>query len=179
MKYKVPSTKTVQEDLKQYKSFPIDDWFPYDQSFKQIVDAKVAQMLHFEKSFIKKFNPYFDNLKDCLHSLCNAVFANGYWDNTAEHHTVLKILWDTYDGLNDEGSTYTSPPFQVSLSQGAPSDKCQVSNSAKHPSYSASAKIPKSGSLGLGKWKASRSATNSKMESLRDSWSSKKRCSHF
>ena len=139
------------------------------QSFKQIADAKVAQMSCFEKSFIEKFDPYFDNLKDCLCSLRNIIFANGYWDNTAKHHTVLEILRDTYDSLDDEGSTYTSPPSQMSSSQGALSDKCQVLNSAKCPSYSAGAKIPKSGSSGLGKWQASRSAVNSKIESLTDS----------
>ena len=30
MKYKAPSTKRVQEDLKHFRSFPIDDWFTYD-----------------------------------------------------------------------------------------------------------------------------------------------------
>ena len=179
MKYKAPSTKRVQEDLKQYKSFPVDDWFPYDRSFKQIADAKVAQMSRFEKSFIEKFDPYFDDLKDCLRSLRNIIFANGYWDNTAEHHTVLEILRDTYDSLDDEGSTYTSPPSRMSSSQGAPSDKRWVSNSAKRPSYSAGAKIPKSGSSGLGKRQASGSAANSKIESSTDSRSSKKRRSRF
>ena len=139
-------------------------------------------MSHFEKSFIAKFTPYFNNLKDCLCSLCKAIFANGFWDNTAEHHLVLKILRETYNSLLDEEdtcSTRTNAPSQASSSQGVPSDEHRVSKSANRRSnrrlYSAGTKTPKSGSSGVRKRQANQSAVDSLLGSSGGSRTSKKR----
>ena len=138
-------------------------------------------MSRFETSFIAKFTPYFNNLKDCLCSLCKAIFENGFWDNTAKHHLVLKILQETYNSLLDKEGTYstcTNTPSQVYSSQGVPSDEHQVLKSANCCLYSAGTKTQKSGSSGVRKQQANQSAMDSLLGSSGGSQTLKKRCEY-
>ena len=103
MKYKGPGTKRTDDDLAHFQSFGIKEWFLWDATFKQLADSKVSQMTRFDRSFITKLDPYFNDLKNCLTSLYNAVFSTrNLWDNTAEHQTMLNILQETYNELPDE-----------------------------------------------------------------------------
>lgn len=143
---------------------------------------KAAQMLCFKNSFITKSDPYFGNLKGCLHSLHTTIFTSGVWENTAQHHSVLKILQNTYDSLHNKEDTCTNVASQVTSSQSVPSDKHQVSKSANHCSnchlYSTGAKTQKSGSSGVRKQQADQSSVDSLLGSSGGSQTLKKRHGH-
>ena len=114
MKYKGPGTKRTNANLEAFQSFGIQDWFTWDSTFKQLADSKVSQMTHFDCAFMTKFNPYFEDLKDCLTSMYNTIFATkNFWENTADHPAVLRILQETYNKLPDEGPALNEVPCQA------------------------------------------------------------------
>ena len=95
--------KRTDDNLACFQSFGIKEWFLWDATFKQLTDSKVSQMTHFNHASITKLYPYFNDLKNCLTSLYNAVFSTrDFWNNTAEHWTMLNILQETYNKLCNE-----------------------------------------------------------------------------
>ena len=104
MKYKGPGTKRTNANLEAFQLFGIQDWFAWDSTFKQLTDSKVSQITHFYCAFIMKLDPYCEDLKDCLISMYNTIFTTqNFWETTADHTTVLRILQETYNKLPDEG----------------------------------------------------------------------------
>ena len=103
MKFKVPGTKRASNDLIDFTSFGINNWFTFKCSFKDIANSKAAQLTHFEDAFTSKFNPYFYDLEYCLQSLYGIIFdgSKALWANAAEHNTMLKVLQNTYNCLPD------------------------------------------------------------------------------
>ena len=115
MKFKAPGTKRASNDLIDFTSFGIDNWFAFDCSFKDIANSKPAQLTCFEDTFISKFNPYFHDLKDCLRSLYGIIFDGSkvLWDNAAEHNTMLEVLQNTYDCPSDIDNVITGALSQA------------------------------------------------------------------
>ena len=125
VKYKGPGTKRTNADLEAFQLFGIQDWFVWDSTFKQLADSKVSQMTHFDCEFITKLDPYFEDLKDCLTSMYNTIFTTkNFWENTANHPVVLRILQETYNKLPDEGLASNEVTSQVSSSKGVSLSMC-------------------------------------------------------
>lgn len=73
-------------------------------------------MMHFNCALIAKLDPYFDDMKDCSTSVHNAVFSTrDFWNNTAEHQMMLKILQETYNKLPDELRPFNIKQYVISM----------------------------------------------------------------
>ena len=125
MKFKAPGTKRASNDLINFTTFGINNWFTFNYSFKDIANSKAAQLTRFEDMFISKFNPYFHDLKDCLWSLYGIILDGGkvLWVNAAEHNTMLEVLQNTYNCLPNIDNVMTG-----ALSQAEGSSNREVSS---------------------------------------------------
>ena len=136
MKFKAPGMKRASNDLIDFTSFGVNDWFAFNHSFKDIANSKAAQLTCFEDAFISKFNPYFHDLKDCLQSLYGIIFDGGkvLWGNAAEHNTMLKVLQNTYDCLPDIDNVVTGASSQAegSSNREVSSHRHRMSKSGHH-----------------------------------------------
>lgn len=126
MKYKGPGSKRDVDDLGQFVSFGVDLWFAHGKSFKELADMKVSQLARFDEAFIKKLDPYFHDLKECLGALKEAIFGASPYHHNAEHDPVLRVLRNAHGKLHDE-------PPQAPPSKGVSSSSRRDSKSDHRP----------------------------------------------
>ena len=126
-------------------------------------------MMHFDCAFIMKLNPYFEDLKDCLTSMYNTIFATkNFWENTTDYPTVLRILQETYNKLPDKGPASNKVPSQASSSKGVLLSMCGALKSGPHL-------LRASGHSGGSKQIVHGEMVDSRLGSLGNSQSSKKK----
>jgi hypothetical protein len=108
MKLKGPNnTKRTPEDDKNI-SMTIDTWFAPGMSFRDLRDKKIGQLWEFETRFVRKFMPYFFDLKVCMIELWNHIHPFRKHDDGAAlpplicvgtHEGMLRILQETFEAL--------------------------------------------------------------------------------
>jgi hypothetical protein len=138
MTFKGPGNlERTDEDTKGF-SMPINEWFNLHR-FRTLSDLKSAHMGRFNNALLRKFDPYFHELRPCLSALLDLLFPPIPADNREEplrnlmscqgkHADILNVLQSTYDNLpSEEEAVERKPPN----SKRPPSSKKRPPSSKK------------------------------------------------
>jgi hypothetical protein len=90
------------QDLSQFSSFPVAEWFNASGSFHKLGRAKLAQLQTIEKSILPYISPYFQDLIPCITKFYKVLCPRGDSHNSPiTHQQVIDIFDETLPTLPD------------------------------------------------------------------------------
>jgi hypothetical protein len=88
------------DNIIEFTSFPVAEWFKADGSFRRLGRAKLSQLQTFDVSIEPYISPYFSDLKPCITKFYKALCPNGDSRNSPiTHNQVIAIFEETLTSL--------------------------------------------------------------------------------
>jgi hypothetical protein len=98
-----PGTIRTQAELKLHSTIPLSAWFKVSSTLHQIGIHKIGSLHTLDSSILRRFAPYFDELKPCVRQLFKAIYGNlPGTPSKVTHAEIIKIFTDTLDTLAPE-----------------------------------------------------------------------------
>jgi hypothetical protein len=160
--YKGPdATKRSLQDLDEMSSVPINGWFVMHKRFRDLADKKKGQLSQFETRFLRRFPPYFDDLRTCMSRLWDVLFPSptGEADDpkrdllscAGTHEGMSEVLHAIYNQLPYEDAVETDPASsEAKAKKRTADDDGEVRRTKQHTTQDASPQPGGSAPLDLG-----------------------------
>jgi hypothetical protein len=101
------------EDMANFHSFPMAEWFKAESSFRRLGRAKLAQLQTFDVSIVPYISPYFHELIPCIMEFYTVLCPGGDSRNSQITHEQVLTIFDKALVSMPESETISPDILQI------------------------------------------------------------------
>ena len=99
-----PGLIWTKAELQQHSTIPLSAWFTSSSSLHQLGTNKAGVLCFFEDNILRRFSPYFEELKPCINNIFKAIYGNHRPGTPSDvtHDQIIQIFTQALDSLAPE-----------------------------------------------------------------------------